>query len=185
MPQLAQSNFSSYVSVWHSQWDDHIPTHHTICSYHAHTHHMILLVAQGNEEVKKAPCIACPVGRNFCSNTCLWEKIHKDCSFSWQGLEKLFSIPEAWDIPHLIILLGHLHCCLKVTYTRTLTLRAFCSKFLCVVDLTQRLSNDTRVSVNFISHTGWAKVSKNARSWAPVASMLLMVLFLSFLFDCQ
>ena len=77
VPQLAQSNFSSYVSVWHSQWDDHIPTHHTICSYHVHTHHMILLVAQGNEEVKKAPCIACPVGRNFCSNTCLWEKYTK------------------------------------------------------------------------------------------------------------
>ena len=38
---------------------------------------------------------------------------------------------------------------------RTLTLGALCSKFLCVGDSTQRLSNYTRVSANFMLQARW------------------------------
>ena len=43
---------------------------------------------------------------------------------------------------------------------RALTPSALCFKFLCVIDLTQRLSNCSQVSANFMSHARWKKLGK-------------------------
>ena len=49
---------------------------------------------------------------------------------------------------------------LVLTLPRALTLSASCFKFHCVIDLTHRVSNCSRVSANFMSHAGWTKLSK-------------------------
>ena len=53
----------------------------------------------------------------------------------------------------------------------TVTLGSLCCKFFRFIDSTQRLSNGTQVSVNFMSHAGWTELSKKLDlelKWLPM-----------------